>query len=83
MEAKFIACYEATTRVLWLRNFIGGLKIVDSIMRPIKIFYDNRAAIFFSKNNESGSKSKHIDIKYLRVRENIKRNEVFIKHIHT
>jgi hypothetical protein len=66
-----------------LRNFIGGLKIVDSITRPIKIFCDNRAAIFFSKNNKSGSRSTHIDIKYLRVRENIKRNEVFIEHIRT
>jgi hypothetical protein len=83
MEAEFIACYEATTQALWLRNFIGGLKIVDSIARPIKIFCDNRAAIFFSKNNKSGSRSKHIDIKYLRVRENIKRNEVFIEHIRT
>jgi hypothetical protein len=83
MEAELIACYEATTQALWLRNFIGGLKIVDSIARPIKIFCDNRVAIFFSKNNKSGSRSKHIDIKYLRVRENIKRNEVFIKHIRT
>jgi hypothetical protein len=82
MEAEFIAYYEATTRALWLRNFIDGLKIVDSIVKPIKIFCDNHAAIFFSKNNESGSKSKHIDIKYIQVRENIKRNEVFIEHIH-
>jgi hypothetical protein len=83
MEAEFIACYEATTHALWLRNFVGGLKIVDSIARPIKIFCDNRAAIFFSKNNKSGSRSEHIDIKYLRVRENIKRNEVLIEHIST
>jgi hypothetical protein len=69
MEAEFIACYEATTQALWLRNFIGGLKIVDSIARPIKIFCDNRAAILFFKNTKSVSRSKHIDIKYLRVRE--------------
>jgi hypothetical protein len=83
MEAEFIACYEATTQALWLKNFVGGLKIVDSIERPIKIFCDNRAAIFFSKNNKSGSRSKHIDIKYVRVRDNIKRHEVFIEHIST
>jgi hypothetical protein len=65
MEAEFIACYEATTQALWLRNFINGLKIVDSIARPIKIFCDNPVAIFFSKNNKSGSRSKPIDIKYL------------------
>jgi hypothetical protein len=62
-----------------LRNFVGGLKIVDTIARPFKIFCDNHAVIFFSKNNKSGSKSKHIDIKYLRVRENVKRNEVVIE----
>jgi hypothetical protein len=81
MEAKSVACYEATTLALWLRNFIGGLKIVDSIARPIQIFYDNSAAVFFSKNNNSGSRSKHIDIKYLSVRDNIKKHEVFIEHI--
>ena len=81
METKFIEYYEATTQALWLRNFVGGLKIVDSTVRPIKIFCDNRAVIFFSKNNKSGSRSKHIDIKYFWVRENIKRNEVFIEHI--
>jgi hypothetical protein len=81
MEAEFIACYEITTQALWLRNFIGGLKIVDSIARPIKIFCDNSAAVFFS--NKSGSRSKHIDIKYLSVRDNIKRHEVFIEHIST
>jgi len=83
IEAEFIACYEATTQALWLRNFIGGLKIVDSIARPIKIFCDNSAAFFFFKNNKSGSRSKHIDIKYLSVRDNIKRHGVFIEHIST
>jgi hypothetical protein len=83
MEAEFVACYEATTQALWLRNFIGGLKIVDSIARPIKIFCDNSAAVFFFKNNKSGSRSKHIDIEYLSVRDNIKRHEVFIEHIST
>ena len=35
MEAKFVACYEATTQALWLRNFIIGLKIFDSTSRPL------------------------------------------------
>jgi hypothetical protein len=48
IEAEFIACYEATTQALWLRNFIGGLKVVDSIARSIKIFCNNSAAVFFS-----------------------------------
>ena len=81
MEAKFVACYEATTQALWLRNFIIGLKIVDSTSRPLEIFCDNSAAVFFSKNNKSGSQSKHIEIKYLKVRENVKKQKVSIEHI--
>ena len=31
MEAEFIACYETTSHALWLRNFIFGLRVGDSI----------------------------------------------------
>ncbi|KAH9801459.1 hypothetical protein KPL71_001044 [Citrus sinensis] len=63
-EAEFVSCFEATTQVIWLRSFISGLEIVDSISRPLKIYCDNSAAVFLAKNNKSGSRSKHIDIKY-------------------
>ncbi|XP_071905715.1 secreted RxLR effector protein 161-like [Coffea arabica] len=55
MEAEFIACYETTSQALWLKNFIFGLKMVDSISRPLKIFCDNSTAVLFAKNNKSGS----------------------------
>jgi chaperone required for assembly of F1-ATPase len=34
MQAKFIACYEATGQVVWLKNFILKLKVIESISRP-------------------------------------------------
>ena len=37
----------------------------------------------FAKNNKSRSRSKHIDIKYLAIREHIKAKEVLIEHIRT
>ena len=83
IEAEFIACYETTSQGLWLKNFISGLKVVDSISRPLKIFCDNSAAVFFAKNNKSGSRSKHIDIKFLMVRDHVKKQEVIIEHINT
>ncbi|CAA0843393.1 Unknown protein [Striga hermonthica] len=36
-----------------------------------------------AKNNKSGSRSKHIDIKYLAVRERMKEEKVVIEHIST
>ncbi|KAK4400630.1 hypothetical protein Sango_1169100 [Sesamum angolense] len=83
MEAEFVACYEATSQALWLRHFITGLKIVDSSFRPIQIFCDNSAVVFFSKNNKSGSRNKHIDIKYLLVGEKVNKKEIIIQHIRT
>ena len=47
MEAEFVACFEATVHGLWLRNFISGLGIVDSIAKPQRIYCDNSIADFF------------------------------------
>ena len=66
-----------------MRSFIYGLGVVESIFRLIRLYCDNSAAVFFAKNNKSGSRSKHIDIKYLAIREHVKAKEVLIEHIHT
>jgi hypothetical protein len=34
MYAEFVACYEATGHVNWLKKFIPGLKVVNSIHKP-------------------------------------------------
>ncbi|XP_060200571.1 secreted RxLR effector protein 161-like [Lycium barbarum] len=52
MEAEFVACFEATIHALWLWNFISRLGVVDTIIKPLKIYCDNTAAIFFSKNDK-------------------------------
>uniref|UniRef100_A0A803MKJ3 Uncharacterized protein n=1 Tax=Chenopodium quinoa TaxID=63459 RepID=A0A803MKJ3_CHEQI len=36
MEAEFMSCYEATSHGVWLKGFISGLRVVDSIIRPIR-----------------------------------------------
>ena len=69
MEAEFVACFEATVHGLWLRNFISELGIVDSIAKPLKIYCDNSAAVFFSKNDKYSKVAKHMELKYLAVKE--------------
>uniref|UniRef100_A0A2N9EQW2 Reverse transcriptase Ty1/copia-type domain-containing protein n=1 Tax=Fagus sylvatica TaxID=28930 RepID=A0A2N9EQW2_FAGSY len=83
MEAEFISCFEATSHGVWLKSFISGLRIMDSISRPLRIYCDNSAAVFMAKNNKSGSRSKHIDIKYLAIREHVKEKKVVIEHVST
>ena len=71
MEAEFIACVEASSHALWLRNFVSGLGVVDSIDKSLRIYCDNTATVFFSKNDKFSSGSKHMDLKYLVVKERV------------
>lgn len=83
MEAEFVACYEATCHAIWLRNFVSGLHVVDSIMKPLRLYCDNDAAVHFSNNNKTSGGSKHIDIKYLAVKERVHNRIISIQHIST
>ncbi|RVW23885.1 Retrovirus-related Pol polyprotein from transposon TNT 1-94 [Vitis vinifera] len=83
MEAEFVACFEASSHALWLRNFISGLGVVDSIAKPLRIYCDNTAAVFFSKNDKFSSGSKHMDLKYLVVKERVQKQQVSIENIRT
>ncbi|KAK8485996.1 hypothetical protein V6N11_028247 [Hibiscus sabdariffa] len=83
IEVEFVSCFEATSHGVWLKSFIYGIKLVDSIARPLKIHCDNLVVVFMAKNNKSGSRSKHIDIKYLAIRERVKEKKVVIEHIST
>ena len=83
MQAEFVACYEATGQAVWLKNFIPGLKVIDSITEPITLYCDNQSAVFFSSNNKSSGASKHIDLKYRVVKERCQDRTIKIEHIRT
>ena len=83
MEAEFVACFEATIHALWLRNFAKGLGIINDIDRPLKIYCDNSAAVFFSKNDRYSRGAKHMDLKFLAVKDEVKKATIIIEHIGT
>ena len=66
-----------------LRNFILGPRIVNSISKPLRIYCDNSVAVFFSKNNKYSNSAKHIELKYLTVKEEVRKQRVSIEHIST
>lgn len=69
MMADYVAVYNATCHGMLLRNLIKGLMIVNSIERPLKIYYDNSGTISFSNNDSSSGAGLYLDTKYLFVRE--------------
>ena len=83
MEVEFVSCFEATSHGVWLKSFISGLRIMDSISRSLKIYCDNSAPVFMAKNNKSSSRNKHSHIKYLAIKECVKEKIVVIEHVST
>ena len=57
-----------------------GLRVVDSIQRPLRLYCDKSTTVFLDKIE---SRSKHIDIKHLAIREHVKENKVVIQHMST
>ena len=80
METEYVTCYETTCHAIWLRNFISSLEVVHSISRSLKLFYDNSAVLSLSKNTRSTSRSKHIDVKFLFVKEKVAESLVLVEH---
>ena len=83
MEAEFVACYEAMIQGCWLRKFVGELKVIDTISKPLRIYCDNSAAVFFSKNDKYSKGAKHMELKYLSVKDEVKKGTIHIQHIGT
>ena len=81
MEAEFKACFEAMVQAKWLRNFISGLGIVDSIAKPLKIYCDNFATVFFNKNDKYSKGAMHMELKYFVVKKEVQKQRVSIEHI--
>lgn len=59
------------------------MKIVWSIERPLKIHYDNTFAVFFAKNNKRSKALRLMDIKYLKVQDQVRDRVIDIEHIST
>ncbi|XP_058092533.1 secreted RxLR effector protein 161-like [Magnolia sinica] len=83
MEAEFIAFHEASNQALWLQSLFLGLRVLEHVLKPRRIFCNNSAAISFSSNNKNSSRSKHIDIKYLIVKDKVQNHHVYVEFIST
>jgi hypothetical protein len=71
MYAEFVACYEAVGQTMWLKNFMPGLKVVDSIERSLKLYCDNESAVLYGHNNKKTKATKHINIRFYVVKKNL------------
>ncbi|TKC11879.1 hypothetical protein FA727_23680, partial [Robertmurraya kyonggiensis] len=81
MYAEFIACYEASTQVEWLKKFVPDLRIVDSIERPLKMYCDNQPAVFYAHNNKRSTATKPIQVRFYSIKDRIQDHTISLEHM--
>jgi hypothetical protein len=81
--SEFVACFEASGQVNWLKKSVPDLKVVDSIHKPLKLYCDNAPAVQYAHNNRSSGGTKHIDIKYYVVKDKVRDQIISLEHIRT
>ena len=77
----YISASEAAKEVIWLKNFIGDLGVISSIMEPVEIFCDNEGAVAITKEPRDHGRSRHIDKKYHFIRHQVEEGYLVVKRI--
>ncbi|KAL0304037.1 UNVERIFIED_CONTAM: hypothetical protein Sradi_6271800 [Sesamum radiatum] len=76
-EAEYIVVAATSNQATWLRRIpedIGEKK------EPTTIYSDNKSAIAITKSLVRHNRTKHVDIKYLSLREATTREEIELKY---
>ena len=61
-EAEFIAVGELVKEIVFVVQILLSMGV--AVQMPVVIFVDNMGAIFMSKNTSSGSRTRHMDVKW-------------------
>lgn len=80
-EAEYVALAAATQEAVWIRRLLIDLNCGG--IHPTVIHEDNQSAICIGQNPQYHSKTKHIDIKYHFVREQVLSNAIKLKYCPT
>lgn len=80
-ETEYIAACAAACQALWLSSLLQELQIVSST--AIDLLVDNKSAIDLSRNPVSHGRSKHIEIKFHFLRDQVTKGKIKIQHCST
>jgi hypothetical protein len=68
---------------VWSKKFVSGLRMVDSIKKPLKLYCDNESAVLYAHNNKKTKAIKHISIRFYVVKEKSQDQTISLEHIST
>jgi hypothetical protein len=80
-EAEFVSLNEATREAVWLKRILAEFD--SSHNEPIEIRCDNQGAIRLVQNPENHQRTKHIEVKFLYVREQQQKRSINVVFVGT
>ncbi len=80
-EAEYMALASAAQEAVWMRELTSDL--CNQPSEPTLIFEDNQSAISMAKNPQFHGRSKHINIKFHSVREQVGTNKICLEYCPT
>ena len=80
-HSEYIACYAVATQVIWLRRLLANIGILQT--KPTTIFTDSQSAMRLAVNPEFHSRTKHVDVKFHFLREQVVLRTIDIQYLPT
>lgn len=80
-EAEYMALSEAAKEVIYIRRFLS--EVIGELVDVTTIIYDNQSAGLMAKNLDFHERTKHIDLRYLFVREAVEDGKIKIGYLPT
>ncbi|GKD75632.1 hypothetical protein Tco_1333914 [Tanacetum coccineum] len=82
-DAEYIAAFDASKEVVWIRKFIYRLNVVPTIEEPINTYCDNTGAIAVVKDHRVTKGAIHFRAKVHYLRKTIEMGDARIKKVNT
>ena len=79
-EVEYMAVAEATKEALWLKGLVKELGLNQ---RGVQLHCDSQSAIYLAKHQIYHARTKHIDVRFHKIRELIVTGEIILEKIDT
>ncbi|XP_061376199.1 uncharacterized mitochondrial protein AtMg00810-like [Gastrolobium bilobum] len=78
-EAEYVAASWCVCHAIWLRNLLS--KLEQGQVGATEIQVDNKSAVELAKNPVNHERSKHIDVRFHFIRDQVKEGKVELTHV--
>ena len=79
-KVEYMAAGESAKEALWLKRLVEELGLNQG---GIQLHCDSQSAIYLAKNQAYHARTKHIAVRFHKIRELIVTKEMFLEKVHT